>query len=190
MKQRTKERESNLKVWTMTATAAVIVLGIFALSRIPKNDELNEIRSEIQTVNKQIDQERDSQIKNSAYKQKFDVVGAEKEAQARFLKVIPNIYTKRKLSNQAKEFDAWKKILPGRAGEKFIRYYGDSMGYLKNKSTMIYFGNLTNVTHTKVTVMDVAISKNKKEITNGWEFDYNLRTQKINSFKEISIEGN
>lgn len=63
MKQRIKERESNLKVWTMTATAAVIVLGIFALSRIPKNDELNEIRSEIQTVNKQIDQERDSQIK-------------------------------------------------------------------------------------------------------------------------------
>ena len=167
MKQRIKERESNLKVWTMTATAAVIVLGIFALSRIPKNDELNEIRSEIQTVNKQIDQERDSQIKNSAYKQKFDVVGAEKEAQARFLKVIPNIYTK-----------------------KFIRYYGDSMGYLKNKSTMIYFGNLTNVNHTKVTVIDVAISKNKKEITNGWEFDYNLRTQKINSFKEISIEGN
>ena len=39
MKQRIKERESNLKVWTMTATAAVIVLGIFALSRIPKNDE-------------------------------------------------------------------------------------------------------------------------------------------------------
>lgn len=83
-----------------------------------------------------------------------------------------------------------EKILPGRAGEKFIRYYGDSMGYLKNKSTMIYFGNLTNVNHTKVTVIDVAISKNKKEITNGWEFDYNLRTQKINSFKEISIEGN
>ena len=54
MKQRIKERESNLKVWTMTATAAVIVLGIFALSRIPKNDELNEIRSEIQTVNKKL----------------------------------------------------------------------------------------------------------------------------------------
>ena len=190
MKQRTKERESNLKVWTMTATAVVIVLGMFALNGIPKNDELNEIRSEIQTVNKQIDQERDSQIKNSAYKQKFDVVGAEQEAQGRFLKVIPEIYTKRKLSDQEKDIETWKKILPGKEGSRFINDYGDSIGYLKNKSTMVYFGKLENVNHTKVTVMDVAISKNKKEITNGWEFDYNLRTQKINSFKEISIEGN
>lgn len=190
MKQRTNKRESNLKVWTMTAATIFIILGLFALIRIPKSDELNEIKAEIQTVEKQINQERNSQVKNSAYKQKFDVVGAEQEAQGRFLKVIPEIYTKRKLSDQEKDFETWKKILPGKEGSRFINDYGDSIGYLKNKSTMVYFGKLENVNHTKITVTDAAISKNKKEIVYGWEFDYNLKTQKINSFKEISIERN
>ncbi|MCT7784691.1 MAG: hypothetical protein N4R27_03745 [Lactobacillus crispatus] len=96
MKQQKKERESNLKVWTMTAGVLIAVLGIFAIARVPKNDELNDIRSEIKTVEKQIVQEKNSQTENSAYKQKFDVVSAEKEARDNFFKVISAIYTKRK----------------------------------------------------------------------------------------------
>lgn len=96
MKQQKKERESNLKVWTMTAGVLIAVLGMFAIARVPKNDELNDIRSEIKTVEKQIVQEKNSQTENSAYKQKFDVVSAEKEARDNFLKVISAIYTKRK----------------------------------------------------------------------------------------------
>ncbi|MCT7690326.1 MAG: hypothetical protein N5837_03850, partial [Lactobacillus crispatus] len=62
MKQRTNKCESNLKVWTMTAATIFIILGLFALIRIPKSDELNEIKAEIQTVEKQINQERNSQV--------------------------------------------------------------------------------------------------------------------------------
>lgn len=190
MKQRKSERESNLKVWTMTAAAIFIVLGMFAIGRIPKNDELNDVKAEIQTVEKQIDQEKDNQVKHSVYKQNFDVVNAEKKAQDKFLKVVPAIYTKRKLSIQDKEFEAWEKILVGKEGKRFIKDYGDSYGYLKNKSIGIYFGKLMNVKHTKITVVDITISKNKKEITYGWEFDYDLEAQKINSFKEIPVERN
>ena len=190
MKQQKKERESNLKVWTMTAGVLIAVLGMFAIARVPKNDELNDIRSEIKTVEKQIVQEKNSQTENSAYKQKFDVVSAEKEARDNFLKVISAIYTKRKFSEtkQEKELNDFEKVFPGKEGKRFIKDIGDSYGYLKNKSTNVYFGDLTNVTHTKIIVITLVESTNKKEITYGWEFDYNLKTQKINSFKEINIE--
>lgn len=192
MKQQKKELESNLKVWTMTAGVLFAVLGMFAIARVPKNDELNDIRSEIKTVEKQIVQEKNSQTENSAYKQKFDVVSAEKEARDNFLKVIPAIYTKRKFSEtkQEKELNDFEKVIPGKEGKRFIKDIGDSYGYLKNKSTNVYFGDLTNVTHTKIIVITLVESTNKKEITYGWEFDYNLKTQKINSFKEINIERN
>ncbi|RVU71226.1 MULTISPECIES: hypothetical protein [Lactobacillus] len=187
MKQQKKERESNLKIWAMTAATLFGVLGIFALARIPKNNELNDIKAEIQTVNKEIAAAKTNQMKNSAYQQKFDVVKAEKDARDRFLKVVPEIYTERKLSNQAKEFARWEKFLPGKQGKSFIKDYGDSYGYLKNKSTAVYFGNLTNVNHTKITVVDVTVSQNKKDVTYAWQFDYDLKLQKINSFKEIAI---
>lgn len=192
MKQQKKELESNLKVWTMTAGVLFAILGMFAIARVPKNDELNDIRSEIKTVEKQIVQEKNSQTENSAYKQKFDVVSAEKEARDNFLKVIPAIYTKRKFSEtkQEKELNDFEKVIPGKEGKRFIKDIGDSYGYLKNKSTNVYFGDLTNVTHTKIIVITLVESTNKKEITYGWEFDYNLKTQKINSFKEINIERN
>lgn len=192
MKQQKKERESNLKVWMMTAGVLFAVLGMFAIARVPKNDELNDIRAEIKTVEKQIVQEQNSQTKNSAYKQKFDVVSAEEEARDKFLKVIPAIYTKRKFSSakQKEEFSAWTKIFPGKEGKNFIKNNGDSYGYLRNKSTNVYFGDLTDVSHTKITVVTLVESANKKEVTYGWDFDYNLKTQRINSFKEINIERN
>lgn len=176
----------------MTAGVLFAVLGMFAIARVPKNDELNDIRSEIKTVEKQIVQEKNSQTENSAYKQKFDVVSAEKEARDNFLKVIPAIYTKRKFSEtkQEKELNNFEKVFPGKEGKRFIKDIGDSYGYLKNKSTNVYFGDLTNVTHTKIIVITLVESTNKKEITYGWKFDYNLKTQKINSFKEINIERN
>lgn len=192
MRQQKKERESNLKIWTMTAGVLFAILGMFAIVRIPKNDGLNDIKAEIQSIEKQIVQEKNSQTRNSAYKQKFDVVSAEAKARDKFLKVIPAIYTKRKYSSakQKEEFSDWMKIFPGKEGKNFIKNNGDSYGYLRNKSTTVYFGNLTDVNHTKITVVTLVESDNKKEVTYGWDFDYNLKTQRINGFKEINVERN
>ncbi|GFI21172.1 hypothetical protein [Lactobacillus johnsonii] len=186
-KETSNQKALRLTLWIL----CFFSLG-FALVNIPRSGDIDGIKQEIKSTNKQIIATRNEAESNSplAATNNFNLIEQEKVANDKLSEGLRTTFGGLKTKE---DFDHKKDDIQKLMGKKFTNFfvvYNPDTQYVKNDNVHVYFSNVTNIHNAKIfayTQYQVKKGNESEPLSLGFEFDYDLATQKVNSYKIVTF---
>jgi hypothetical protein len=189
---KTKKENNNEKAFRLTLWVLSILSVIFALVNIQKQGNISEIRQETRNTAKQIKVARQQAQNNSPLfaANNFNLTDQEKTATDRLSQGLQTTFGGLKTENDFKTQKSKIQSLMGKKFANFFVVYNPETSYLNNNEVHVYFNNVKDIHHAKVfayTQYEVKKGTGSEPLSIAFNFDYDLTTQKVNSYKLVTF---